>query len=122
MPVTMGDSSAPNYNNANTTAGSATFTLNPPTTGQVALITMTGVGTVTFGAPTNILEGAAYKIIAKAGDSSARTYAWNAAYKFPSGTPVVTTAAGQTGYVDIMSFTGGASNVLYYDGSITNVH
>jgi hypothetical protein len=121
MSVIMGDSSSPNYNNGNTMSATGSFVMNPPTTGQIALIVATNAITITFGAPTNILEGASYKIIVKAGDASARTYAWNSAYKFPNATPPVTAGTQVTGAYDMISFVGGASNTLYYDGSNTSV-
>jgi hypothetical protein len=99
----------------------STFTFNPFTQGQVAKITLTGAITVTFGAPTNIIEGAMYKFLLTAGDSAGRTFAWNTAYKFPAATAPVTSGSTTTGAIDIITFIGGASNTLIYDGSVTNV-
>lgn len=83
---------------------------------QVREITMTNAITVTFGAPTGIVENAMYIFKLKAGDTSARLYAWNAAYKFPSGTPKLTSGTLTNGAKDIISFIGGPSNTLEYVG------
>lgn len=88
---------------------------------QIREVTLTNAITVTFGAPTGITEKAMYKFMLKAGDTSARVFAWNAAYKFPSATPPLTAGATTNGAYDIINFIGGAGNTLIYDGHHANV-
>lgn len=111
----------PSYTNASAVSTTSSFNYSVGTHGQVCLITMTNAITVTFGAPANITEGAMYKFILKAGDTSARTYAWNAAYKFPSATAPLTAGTTTSGAYDIITFIGGASNTLVYDGHTADV-
>lgn len=88
---------------------------------QIREITLTNAITVTFGAPTGITQYAMYKFILKAGDTSARSFAWNAAYKFPSATPPLSSGTTTNGSFDVISFIGGAGNTLVYDGSVADV-
>lgn len=88
---------------------------------QIREITMTNAITVTFGAPTGITQYAMYKFILKAGDTSARTYAWNSAYKFPAATSPLTSGTTTNGAFDVITFIGGASNTLIYDGYVADV-
>lgn len=88
---------------------------------QIREITLTNAITVTFGAPTGITEKAMYKFMLKAGDTSARVFAWNAAFKFPNATPPLTAGATTSGAYDIVTFIGGAGNTLIYDGHLANV-
>lgn len=111
----------PWYKNTTTMSASGTLVFDPVSLGQVALITLTGAIAVVFGAPTSITEGAMYKMILRAGDTSARTFAWNVAYKFPSGSSPLVTGSKTTGSVDIITFIGGPSNTLIYDGSLADV-
>ena len=111
----------PWYKNTTTMTASGTLVFDPVSLGQVALITLTGAIAVVFGAPTSITEGAMYKMILRAGDASARTFAWNVAYKFPSGSPPLAAGSTASGAVDIITFIGGASNTLIYDGSLADV-
>lgn len=90
-------------------------------TDQIREITLTNAITVTFGAPSGIVPKAMYKFMLKAGDTSARVFAWNAAFKFPNGTPPLTAGATTNGAHDIISFIGGAGNTLIYDGHLANV-
>lgn len=83
---------------------------------QVREITLTNAITVTFGAPTGIIENAMYIFKLKAGDTSARTFAWNSAYKFPAATPKLTSGTITSGAKDIITFIGGPSNTLEYMG------
>ncbi len=76
---------------------------------------------MTFGAPTGIVAKAMYKFLLKAGDTSARSFAWNAAYKFPSGFAPLAQGTTNNGAYDIITFIGGASNTLIYDGHTTDV-
>jgi hypothetical protein len=107
----------PFYNNANTASGAGSFNFNPNTHGQIALVTLTTAGTVTLGAPTNIVEGAPYTLLFKAGDTSARTPAFNSAYKFPSATASLTAFSTTSGAYDRLDFIGGASNTLIAPGN-----
>jgi hypothetical protein len=107
----------PFYLNTATVTTTSSYNFNAATSGQVVLITVTNAITVTFGAPTNVIEGAMYKFILKAGDTSARTYAWNAAFKFPAATAPLTSGTTTSGAYDVITFLGGASNTLIYDGS-----
>lgn len=88
---------------------------------QIREVTLTNAITVTFGAPTGITEKAMYKFMLKAGDTSARVFAWNAAFKFPNATPPLTSGATTNGAYDIINFIGGAGNTLIYDGHNANV-
>jgi hypothetical protein len=115
--ITANGDTRPYYTNANTVASGATFTYNPATfQGQICLVTVSGAGTITFGAPSNITEGAPYTLILKAGDTSARTFAWNAAFKFPAATASLTSGTITSGAFDMINFIGGASNILIYNG------
>ena len=58
-----------------------------------------------------------YKFILKAGDTNARTYSWNSAYKFPSAVSALTNGTTTNGAFDIITFIGGASNTLIFEGS-----
>jgi hypothetical protein len=100
----------------NTAAVSTTSSYVFDGANQVREITFTNAITVTFGAPTGITENAMYVFKLKAGDTSARTFAWNAAYKFPTATPPLTSGSTTTGGKDIISFIGGPSNTLEYLG------
>jgi hypothetical protein len=119
--VTIGDSSLPSYSNTTTISGSASFTYNPPVHGQVVAITLTGAGTITFAAPTSVFEGAVYKFILKAGDTSSRVFAWNSLFKWPSGVPAVTYASTNTNAVDVITFVGGSAGTMIYQGSVLDV-
>ena len=104
-----------------TAAVSTTSTYTFDGTDQIREITLTNAITVTFGAPTGITEKAMYKFMLKAGDTSARVLAWNAAYKFTNNTPPLTSGATTNGAYDIINFIGGAGNTLIYDGHNANV-
>lgn len=119
--TTVNGDTKPFYTNNTTVTATGTFSYSVGTHGQVCLITLTNAITVTFGAPANITEGAMYKFILKAGDTSARTFAWNSAYKFPAATPTLTSGTTTTGAYDVITFIGGASNTLIYDGKVTDV-
>lgn len=111
---------APTYSNTGTAAAAGSFTLNPAN-GQVQKVTLTGAGAITFAAPTNIQEGAMYKLLLAAGDTSARTFSWNAAYKWPSASAQLTSGTITSGGLDIITFIGGAANTLIYDGHLADV-
>jgi hypothetical protein len=95
---------------------SATGTYTFDGADQVREITLTNAITVTFGAPTGITENAMYIFKLKAGDTSARTFAWNSAYKFPAATPKLTSGTTTSGAKDNITFIGGPSNTLEYMG------
>lgn len=116
MTAVVGDVSYAAYGNVNAVSTTSTFTYNPITHGQIALITFTNAITVTMGAPTGIVEGAMFKFILKDGDALARTFAWNTAYKFPSATATINSGNSVNGSVSVISFIGGAGNTLIYDG------
>jgi len=107
----------PYYTNSGTVSTTSTYNFNAATTGQIALLTVTNAITVTFGTPSNIIEGAMYKFILKAGDTSARTYAWSSSFKFPSAVAQLTSGTITSGAYDVITFIGGASQTLIYDGS-----
>lgn len=88
---------------------------------QIREITLTNAITVTFGAPSGITPYAMYVFMLKAGDTSARTFAWNAAYKFPSASPTVSSGTTTSGAYDILTFIGGASNTLIFVGAQSDV-
>ncbi|PPC99496.1 MAG: hypothetical protein CTY35_04045 [Methylotenera sp.] len=100
---------------------STTSTYTFDGTDQIREITLTNAITVTFGAPSGIVPKAMYKFMLKAGDTSARVFAWNAAFKFPNATPPLTAGATTNGAHDIINFIGGAGNTLIYDGHNANV-
>jgi len=104
-----------------TAAVSTTSTYTFDGADQIREVTLTNAITVTFGAPTGITEKAMYKFMLKAGDTSARVFAWNAAYKFTNNTPPLTAGATTNGAYDIINFIGGAGNTLIYDGHNANV-
>jgi len=106
----------PAYLNTDTVSTTSSYTYDASTKGQLNLITLTNAITVTFGAPSNIVEGAMYKFILKAGDTNSRSFAWNSAYKFPSAIPKITSGTTTNGAFDVITFIGGASNTLIYDG------
>lgn len=114
--LTPNGDARPYYTNDPSIAAGNTFLYSVGTHGQVCLITVSGSGTITFGAPANITEGAMYKFILKAGDTSGRTFAWNAAFKFPSATSLLTSGSTTIDAYDTISFIGGAGNTLIYDG------
>lgn len=107
----------PHYLNTDTVSATGTYTYDGNTKGQINLITMTNAITVTFGAPTNIVEGQPYTFLLKAGDTAARVYAWNAAYE--NAPPTAGTLV--NGKKDIIHFIGGPSNTLIYSGSTVGV-
>lgn len=109
------------YTSTQTITATGTFTFDPTTNGQVQRVAVTGVSTITMGAPTNIVEGAMYKIILVAGDTSVRTVAWNSAYKWPAATALATSLSATVGAWDTLTFTGGPSNTLVYEGSNLDV-
>ena len=111
----------PAYTNTTTINGTATFFFNPVIRGQVCVITCTGSGTVTFSAPANIIEGVEYKLMIKAGDTNSRTFTWNSAYKFPGGNSVLSSGSTNNGAYDIITFIGGPSNTLIFDGKQSDV-
>lgn len=106
----------PKYLDTDTVSTSSTYTYDASIKGQINLITLTNAITVTFGAPGNIVAGTMYKFILKAGDTNARSFAWNSAYKFPAATPKLTTGTITSGAYDVITFIGGATNTLIYDG------
>jgi len=104
-----------------TAAVSTTSTYTFDGADQIREVTLTNAITVTMGAPTGIVQYAMYKFLLKAGDTSARTFAWNTAFKFPAATAPLTSGTVTSGAYDIISFIGGASNTLIYDGHIADV-
>lgn len=115
-----GDTRAYYTNNATLAAGNS-VAFNPATHGQVFNLAVSGSGTLTFSAPTNITEGAFYTFMLKAGDTSSRTFAWNAAFKFPSAASPLTSGATTVGAYDLVTFIGGPSNTLIYNGHQADV-
>lgn len=111
---------SPFYANTGTASGGGSFTFDP-TNGQVQKVTLTTAGAVTFGAPANIQEGAMYKLMLAAGDTGARTFSWNAAYKWPTAAAQLTSGSTTVGGVDIITFIGGPSNTLIYDGHLADI-
>src|SRR5574343_455930 len=122
MPAfNIGQTSVPTYLNTDTVSATGTYTYDGNTKGQVNLITLTNAITVTFGAPANIVEGATYVFILKAGDTSARSFAWASNYKFPGGSPALSSGSVTSGAYDIITFLGMPSNVLVYRGHNADV-
>lgn len=111
----------PTYTNSQAVAAGASFTYNAQTHGQVANIAVSGAGTVTLAAPSNIVEGAMYKLVLKAADTQSRVYAWASAFKFPSGTAPLVAGTQNLGAYDVVSFLGGPSNTLIYQGHVSDV-
>lgn len=110
----------PYYNNTWTFSGTSNFTMDG-TNGQIQLITLTNAFTLSMLTPTSITEGAQYTLIFKAGDTSARSLSWGTGFKWPGAVAPITTCSNTTGAYDMISFIGGASNTLYYTGSLTDV-
>lgn len=95
----------------------ATIDWSGDTAGQSVKVTL--AGNRTMNAPTNINEFAAYVIRVIQDATGSRTLAWNSAFKFAGGTaPTLTTTASA---VDVFTFIGGASNVLYCVGQTLDV-
>lgn len=103
-----------------TAAVSTTSTVTFDGGDQVREYTFTNGITVTFGAPTGIVEHAMYKFKLKAGDTAARAFAWNAAYKFSGGVPPLTAGTQVSDGYDTITWIGGAGNTLIYDGHIAD--
>ena len=99
-----------------TTSISTTSTHTFDGADQIREFTLTNTITVTFGAPTGITQYAMYKFILKAGDANTRTYSWDSAYKFPSAVAPLTSGTVTNGAFDIITFIGGASNTLIFEG------
>lgn len=94
-----------------------TIDWNGNANGQSVKVTLGG--NRTMNAPTNINEYAAYVLRVVQDATGSRTLAWNSAYKFAGGTaPTLSTAANA---VDVFTFIGGASNVLYCVGQAMDV-
>lgn len=70
--------------------------------GEVAAATVTLGHNATLGAPTNLLPGRKYRLIATQDGTGSRTLAFNAAFKFASGTTLPLTAA--AGKVHVAEF------------------
>lgn len=111
----------PWYKNDNAVTTTSTFSYDPTTMGQVCKVNLSNAITVTFGAPSNIVEGTMYKFMLTAATAHARTFGWNAAFKFPNATPTVTAGSSTLNAIDIITFIGGPSNTLIYDGKVTDV-
>lgn len=105
----------------NTASVSTTSTYTFDGANQVREITLTNAITVTFGAPTGITENSMYVFKLKAGDTSARTFAWNSAYKWPAATVKLASGTVTNGAKDIITFIGGPSNTLEYVGHQADV-
>lgn len=74
---------------------------------QVAKVTLGG--NRTLGLPTNMVDGGTYILRVIQDGTGSRTLAYNAAFKWPSGTaPVLSTAAGA---IDILTFISDGSNM-----------
>lgn len=110
----------PYYNNTWAFSGTSNFNMDG-TNGQIQLITLTGSFTLSILAPASVTEGAQYTLIFKSGDTNSKTLAWGSGYKWPGGSAFVLTTSNTTGAYDIISFIGGASNTLYYTGSLLDV-
>lgn len=89
----------------------ATVNWDADSNGQV--VSVTTAASRTFAAPTNIVQNAMYVLVLTSGGFSP---SWNAAYKWPSGSP----PSGLTG-VCIFTFIGGASNTLLSNGQQIDV-
>lgn len=102
----------PHYLATDTVSATGSYTYDGDTKGQINLITLTNAITVTFAAPSNIVEGSPYTLMLKAGDTSARSFVWNAAYQNnPPGSGTIV-----SGKSDVLNFVGGASNTLIFNG------
>jgi hypothetical protein len=99
-----------------TAAVSAGTTWNHTGSAQIIQLTLTGAGVVTLSITGGIVPYASYKLMLRAGDTLTRTYVWNSAYKFPSLVSPLVSATNVLNAFDIISFIGGASNTLIYDG------
>lgn len=101
-------------NGTDTISATGTYTFDG--TDQIREITCTNAAAITMGEPTGITAKAMYKLIFKAGDTSARSIVWNAAFKMPNGTAPFSSLCTTSGGYDTITFIGAAGNVLIYDG------
>jgi hypothetical protein len=83
---------------------------------QIRDLTLTNAATITFSAPSGLVAGTYYTFILRAGDTSARTFAWNAAWKFPSAVPQLTSGSTTSGAVDIITFIALSATTAAYVG------
>ena len=100
----------------NTASVSTTSSYSFAGADQIVNITFTNAITVTFAAPSGLVTGAYYTFILTAGDTSARTYAWNAAWKFPAATPPLTSGPTTSGSVDVITFLALSATTAAYVG------
>lgn len=98
-----------------TDGGSITWDCD--TNGQIVKVTLGGIRTMA--APSNVAENAVYVLRVHQDATGNRSLYWNSAYKFELGIdPAVTSTANA---VDIFTFIGGASNVMYCVGQAYKV-
>jgi hypothetical protein len=99
-----------------TTAVSTTSSYSFAGADQVVNITLTNAITVTFAAPTGLVTGAYYTFILTAGDALARTFAWNAAWKFPGAAIKLASGSATSGGVDVITFLALSATTAAYVG------
>ena len=99
-----------------TTSVSTTSSYSFAGADQIVNITLTNAITVTFAAPTGLVVGAYYTFALTAGDASARTFAWNAAWKFPGAVVKLAAGSATSGGVDVITFLALSTTTAVYVG------
>ena len=100
----------------NTAAVTTTSTYSFAGADQIVNISMSNAITVTFAAPSSLVTGAYYTFVLTAATAHVRTYAWNAAWKFPGAASPLTTGTSTSGAVDIITFIALSATTAAYVG------
>lgn len=114
----------PKYSGAATVSTTSDFVFNPSTHGQTALVTLTNAVTVTLRVSAGtIVAGTHYSLILKAGDTSARTFAYNTSeVKVAGGSALpITSGAIVSGAWDVLHLIGIDTNSVAVVGSAASV-
>lgn len=105
-----------------TISATGTFTYDPSTHGQDCELTATNAITITFAASAGkIVAGTTYRIVVKAGDTSARTYAKGATVLASGGTIPLTSGATTSGSRDVFLLRGVDANTVMIEGTSSDV-
>lgn len=104
-----------------TAAVSTTSTYSFTGAAQVTTVTLTNAITVTMGAPSGLVAGAYYTLVLTAGDTNARSFAWNSAWKFPSGAAPLASGTTTSGASDIVTFLALTATTAAYVGHQADV-
>jgi hypothetical protein len=115
-PATATNFTATQRASTGTASVSTTSTYSFAGAAQVTTVTLTNAITVTFGAPSGMVAGAYYTLVLTAGGTGARTFAWNAAWKFPAAVPPLTSGTTTSGASDVISFVALSATTAAYVG------